>query len=107
VSFRDHVPYLRVLAPRKDVQGTVYLWAEGARLNNTACFWLFRMPVLYFIVGLKKETSYLYPNFNPSPNPTLILTLTPTLTLTQPLALALALALTLTLSLTLTPAQNA
>jgi hypothetical protein len=22
--------YLRVLAPRKDVQGTVYLWAEGA-----------------------------------------------------------------------------
>ena len=38
VSFRDHVPYLRVLAPRKDVQGTVYLWAEGARLNNTACF---------------------------------------------------------------------
>ena len=30
VSFGDHVPYLRVLAPRKDVQGTVYLWAEGA-----------------------------------------------------------------------------
>ena len=32
-----------VLAPRKDVQGTVYLWAEGASLtveslNNTACF---------------------------------------------------------------------
>jgi len=24
VSFGDHVPYLRVLAPRKDVQGTVY-----------------------------------------------------------------------------------
>jgi hypothetical protein len=32
VSFGDHVPYLRVLAPRKDVQGTVYLWAEGASL---------------------------------------------------------------------------
>ena len=29
----DHVPYLRVLAPRKDVQGTVYLWAEGASLT--------------------------------------------------------------------------
>jgi hypothetical protein len=28
----DHVPYLRVLAPRKDVQGTVYVWAEGASL---------------------------------------------------------------------------
>ena len=25
VSFGDHVPYLRMLAPRKDVQGTVYL----------------------------------------------------------------------------------
>ena len=25
VSFGDHIPYLRVLAPRKDVQGTVYL----------------------------------------------------------------------------------
>jgi hypothetical protein len=24
---------LRVLAPRKDVQGTVYLWAEGASLT--------------------------------------------------------------------------
>ena len=40
----DHIPYLRVLAPRKDVQGTVYLWAEGRAgltsrdLNNTACF---------------------------------------------------------------------
>jgi len=33
VSFGDHVPYLRVLAPRKDVQGTVYLWAEGASLT--------------------------------------------------------------------------
>ena len=30
LSFGDHVPYLRVLAPRKDVQGTVYLWAEEA-----------------------------------------------------------------------------
>ena len=29
----DHIPYLRVLAPRKDVQSTVYLWAEGASLN--------------------------------------------------------------------------
>ena len=29
MSFGDHVPYLCVLAPRKDVQGTVYLWAEG------------------------------------------------------------------------------
>ena len=29
VSFGDHVPYLRVLAPRKNVQGTVYLWAEA------------------------------------------------------------------------------
>ena len=29
----NHVPYLRVLAPRKDVQGTVYLWAEGASLT--------------------------------------------------------------------------
>ena len=27
------LPYLRVLAPRKDVQGTVYLWAEGASLT--------------------------------------------------------------------------
>ena len=25
--------YLRVLAPRKDVQGTIYLWAEGASLT--------------------------------------------------------------------------
>jgi len=33
VSFGDHVPYLRVLAPSKDVQGTVYLWAEGASLT--------------------------------------------------------------------------
>jgi len=33
VSFGDHVPHLRVLAPRKDVQGTVYLWAEGASLT--------------------------------------------------------------------------
>ena len=33
LSFGDHVPYLRVLAPRKDVQGTVYLWAEGASLT--------------------------------------------------------------------------
>jgi hypothetical protein len=33
VSFGDHVSYLRVLAPRKDVQGTVYLWAEGASLT--------------------------------------------------------------------------
>jgi hypothetical protein len=33
VSFGDHVPYLRVLASRKDVQGTVYLWAEGASLT--------------------------------------------------------------------------
>jgi len=24
---------LRVLAPREDVQGTVYLWAEGASLT--------------------------------------------------------------------------
>jgi hypothetical protein len=24
---------LRVLAPRKDVQGTVYVWAEGASLT--------------------------------------------------------------------------
>jgi hypothetical protein len=32
-SFGDHVPYLRVLAPRKNVQGTVYLWAEGASLT--------------------------------------------------------------------------
>jgi len=31
--FGDHVPYLRVLAPRKDVQGTVYVWAEGASLT--------------------------------------------------------------------------
>ena len=31
LSFSDHVPYSRVLAPsRKDVQGTVYLWAKGA-----------------------------------------------------------------------------
>jgi hypothetical protein len=28
LSFGDHAPYLRVLAPRKDVQGTVYLWAS-------------------------------------------------------------------------------
>ena len=33
VSFGDHVPYLPVLAPRKDVQGTVYSWAEGASLT--------------------------------------------------------------------------
>ena len=33
VSFGDHVPYLRVSAPRKDVQGTAYLWAEGASLT--------------------------------------------------------------------------
>ena len=33
VSFGDHVPYLRVLAPRKNVQGAVYLWAEGASLT--------------------------------------------------------------------------
>ena len=33
LSFGDHVPYLRVLAPRKDVQGTVYVWAEGASLT--------------------------------------------------------------------------
>jgi len=38
VSFGDHVPYLRVLAPSsgftwEDVQGTVYLWAEGASLT--------------------------------------------------------------------------
>jgi hypothetical protein len=33
LSFGDHVPYLRVLAPRKDVQGTVYLWAEGSSLT--------------------------------------------------------------------------
>jgi len=33
VSFGDHVPYFRVLAPRKDVQGTVYLGAEGASLT--------------------------------------------------------------------------
>ena len=33
VSFGDHVPHLRVLAPRKDVQGTVYLCAEGASLT--------------------------------------------------------------------------
>ena len=26
-------PYLRVLAPKKEVQGTVYLWAEGASLT--------------------------------------------------------------------------
>ena len=32
VSFGDHVPYLCVLAPRKEMQGTVYLWAEGASL---------------------------------------------------------------------------
>ena len=25
VSFGDHVPYLRVLAPRKDVQGAAYV----------------------------------------------------------------------------------
>ena len=30
LSFSDHVPYSRVLAPsRKDVQGTVYLWERG------------------------------------------------------------------------------
>ena len=34
MSFGDHVPSLRVLAPRKDVQGTVYLWAEGAGLTG-------------------------------------------------------------------------
>jgi hypothetical protein len=33
VSFGDHVPYLRVLAPRTYVQGSVYLWAEGASLT--------------------------------------------------------------------------
>ena len=33
VSFGDHVPYMHVLAPKKDVQGTVYLWAEGASLT--------------------------------------------------------------------------
>ena len=33
VSFGDHIPYLRVLAPRKYVQGTVYLWVEGASLT--------------------------------------------------------------------------
>jgi hypothetical protein len=56
VSFGDHVPYLRVLAPRKDVQGTVYLWAEGASL--TCCEFeqhhmsliIYRVPVLYFIM---------------------------------------------------------
>ena len=33
LSFGDHVPYLHVLAPREDVKGTVYLWAEGASLT--------------------------------------------------------------------------
>ena len=33
MSFGDHVPYLHLLAPRKDVQGTVYFWAEGASLT--------------------------------------------------------------------------
>ena len=33
VSFGDHVSYLRVSAPIKDVQGTVYFWAEGASLT--------------------------------------------------------------------------
>ena len=33
VSFGDHVPNLRVLPLKKDVQGTVYLWAEGVSLT--------------------------------------------------------------------------
>ena len=34
VYFVDLVPYLRVLAPRKDMQGIVYLWAKGAVTPN-------------------------------------------------------------------------
>jgi len=33
LSFGDRVPYLCVLALRKDVQGTVYLWADEASLT--------------------------------------------------------------------------
>jgi hypothetical protein len=37
---------LRVLAPRKDVQGTVYLWAEGASLT---C-WEFEQYRMFLII---------------------------------------------------------
>jgi hypothetical protein len=46
VPFGDHVPYLRVLAPRKDVQGTIYLWAKGASLN---C-WEFEQYCMFLII---------------------------------------------------------
>jgi len=44
---------LRVLAPRKDVHGTVEFraeWANFERFNQPACSWLYRVPVMCFII---------------------------------------------------------
>jgi len=63
--FGDHVPYLRVLASRKDVQGTVYLWAEGASLT---C-WVLSCTYVLFKLEFKLEftTSHCFAGFVTSP----------------------------------------